>query len=417
MSYRVLHVLDHSWPVLDGYSQRSRSIISTQAHLGMRPCAVTGPLHQADDPAASDLSLDGVRYLRTLDGRTAMGRAIRGRWPFLRELAVVMLLRKRIQALLQSESFDVVHAHSPALSGLAALYASRACRVPFVYEIRSFWEDSYFHKQQNPYLLTRYRLSRSLETYVMRRANAIVGISRPLLQELETRRIPTARLFLVPNGVHAARFIPRPRDNALATSLGVNGISTLGFLGTMFRWEGVSWLVRAAAELHRRGTRFTLLLVGDGAEASDVRRSIQENHAEEYVSFLGRVPNDQVGSYYSLMDVLVYPRLRVRLTELVTPLKPLEAMALGKPILGSNVGGLRELIEPDVTGVLFEPGDVEDFCRQATRLLNQEGLRRALGKQARQKVSSERDWSTIVRTYETVYEAAIHDARSRGSRN
>ena len=413
MSYRVLHVLDHSWPVLDGYSQRSRSMIAAQSRNGMEPRILTGPLHQADDPNESEISLDGIRYSRTPVSHGVLGRAIHGRWPVLREWAVVRLLRRRIERLLVDEPFDIIHAHSPALCNLAALQGVRRRGLPFVYEIRSFWEDSDLDQNKSAAKLLRYRLGKDLETYVVRRADAVVSIAQRILQDLETRGILPAKLFHVPNGVDSTRFTFLPRDSTLDAELGIGGIPTLGFLGTLFPWEGIAWLVRAAAELHRRGSRFKLLIVGDGAEASEVKRAIRECSAEPYVSYLGRVAHDQVERYYSVMDVLVYPRRSVRIAEFVTPLKPLEAMAQGKAVLGSGVGGLRELIEPEVTGNLFEPGSIDDFCRQASRLLEQPDLRRTLGERARQRITADRDWAVLARRYENVYEAAIRNARAR----
>ena len=259
----------------------------------------------------------------------------------------------------------------------------------------------------------RYALGRGVETRVVRHADAVVGIAQSILTDIEGRGMPPAKLFHVPNGVDAARFAPRTRDAELGALLGVNGIPTLGFLGTLFPWEGVAWLVRAAALLRQKGLEFKLLIIGDGADVPDVRKAIQDTAAESYVSFLGRVAHEHVERYYSVIDVLVYPRRSVRLTELVTPLKPLEAMALGKAVLGSSVGGIRELIEPGVNGLLFEPGNSEDFCRQATRLLQDDGLRRSLGEQARRRIVEEKDWKTLVRRYESVYEYAIRSARSR----
>lgn len=406
MSLQVLHVLDHSWPVLDGYSQRSGSIIAAQHSLGFQPTIVTSPLHNLDDPEAADTVLDSIRYFRVSSDPGFAARAIRRRWPLLREAAVVQLLEKRIALLLRSENFDLVHAHSPALCGLAALRASRARGVPFVYEVRSFWEDGV---AQSPSSL-RYRLGRALETHVLRRAHAVVGISRSILQDLAARGIPEARLFHVPNGVDTLRFVPRPRDAALTVKLRLDGTPILGFLGTLFPWEGVAWLVKAAIALHARGVRFNLIIVGDGAEAEAIRAAISEGNAADYVSFLGRVPFKDVERYYSIMDVLVYPRASLRITELVTPLKPLEAMALAKPILGSAVGGIRELIEPGETGMLFEAGNIEDFCRQAERLLTDEGLRRDLGERARKEVSEKRNWETLARRYQEIYESASRNA-------
>jgi PEP-CTERM/exosortase A-associated glycosyltransferase len=413
LTFRVLHVLDHSWPVLDGYSQRSRSVLSAQAHLGFRPSVLTSPLHQSDDPSASDTSVDGIRYFRTYVPRGLGGSAIRAGWPILREMNVVRLLRRRIQMLLDTESFDIVHAHSPALCGLAAQQAAHSRKVPFVYELRSFWEDATVDQQRKRRITLRYLLARQLETFVVRRADAVVGISRSILLDLEARGIAPDKFFYVSNGVDTSRFVPRPKDMSLAEKLGLDGVPTLGFIGTLFPWEGIAWLVRAAVSLRAKGFIFKMLLVGDGNDAGEVRKAIQENDAESYILFVGRVPHDQIEQYYSVIDVLVYPRHSMRLTELVTPLKPLEAMALGKAVLGSDVGGIRELIDPEVTGVLFKAGDINDFEKQAIRLLGDAKFRSLLGASARQKIATEKDWKTLAHTYESVYATATRSASAR----
>jgi PEP-CTERM/exosortase A-associated glycosyltransferase len=376
----------------------------------MKPSVVTSPLHQQDDPTGQDTAVGGISYLRTIPAKSLAARAIQNRWPFLRELSVVGLLQKRIKSILRAGKFDIVHAHSPALCGLAGLRAAKACGVPFVYEIRAFWEDAAVDQNKTKAISLKYALGRKLETYVTRHADAVVGIAKFILKELESRQIDPEKMFHIPNGVDSERFKPRARDEALAAELGVTNVPVLGFLGTFFPWEGVSWLVRAATQLKKQGQPFKLIIVGDGADASEVRKAIQEENAADFVSYLGRVPNNQVERYYSVMDVLVYPRKSVRIAELVTPLKPLEAMALEKAVLGSSVGGIRELIDPGVTGELFTPGDIDDFCRQATRLLQQQDLRHALGKKAREKIAKEKNWKSIVSGYINVYEKAIQNA-------
>jgi glycogen synthase len=412
MAYRVLHLLDHSWPILDGYSQRSRSIVESQLLIGMQPHVLTGPSQLVDDPEATEQLMQGVSYSRTVVQAGIAVQVIRNRLPILRELTMVRLMERRIEELCDAESFDVLHAHSPALCGLAALRASRSRRIPFVYEVRSFWEDSAVVQNKTTHVSLRYRLGRGLETFVARRAHAIVGISRAILKDLEARPIAVPKLFHVPNGVDAARFVPRIRDEVLATELGVSNVPTIGYLGTLFPWEGIPWLVRAAAQLHASGIVFKLLIVGDGAAAAEVRDTIQALHARDYISFLGRVPNDQVERYYSVMDVLVYPRLNVRTSEIVTPLKPLEAMALGKPVIGSAMGGVRELIEPEVTGLLFEPENIQDFCRQTRRLLQDQDLQCKLGAKARQVVATEKDWKVLACLYEGIYDEAVRNYRA-----
>jgi PEP-CTERM/exosortase A-associated glycosyltransferase len=411
MSLHVLHVLDHSWPVLDGYAQRSRSIISAQVHLGMQPTVVTGPLHQIDDPAAVETTDGGVRYFRTFCPKGLAGHTIEANWPVLRELSVVKLFRKRIEVLLKNEPFDIVHAHSPALCGLAASLAANACNVPFVYELRAFWEDAAVEQGKTRQNSLRYRFAKNLETYVVRKADAVVGIARAILTDLENRGVSRDKLFYVSNGVDTSRFCPRDRDSELTTTLGLDGTVVLGFIGTMFWWENLAWLVRAAIALRRKGAAFKMVIVGDGSEAAEVRKVIQENDAASHIHFIGRVPHDQIARYYSVIDVMVYPRRSIRLTELVTPLKPLEAMALGKAVLGSDVGGIRELIEPEVTGILFKAGDAGDFESQAVRLLGSPELRQELGARARQKVAADKDWNTLARTYESVYAMATRESK------
>jgi len=404
---RVLHVLDHSWPILDGYCQRSRNIVRAQRELGIESVVLTGPAQEFDDPEAQDVDLDEIHYHRTPIGGGFAGQAIRNRRPLLREYLAVRLLRDRIRSLLDDSKFDLVHAHTPALCGLAGVLATSSRRMPLVYEIRSFWEDSAVAQTKSTHRSARYRLGRALETYVAKRAAAVVGISQAILKDIAARGISTSKLFYVPNGVDAARFVPRAKDAALAAELGVNDVPILGYLGTLFPWEGIPWLVRAASQLYRNGARFKLLLVGDGMAADEVRRAIYDCSASSYVLFIGRVPNDQVERYYSVMDVLVYPRRSARVAEMVTPLKPLEAMALGKAVLGSSVGGLRELIDEYRTGVLFQTEDTDDFCKKASLLLADAELRHRLGQAAREVVTREKDWVVLGRRYESLYESVL----------
>lgn len=324
----VLHVLDHSWPVLSGYSVRSRSLIASQRRLGQAIAVVTGPLHQLDDPGGSDVVVDGVLYTRTPIAGTFAGPALRQRWPVMREWEIVRRLRNRILQLIDSQPVSIVYAHSPALCGLAGLQAARKKGLPFVYEIRAFWEDAAVDQNRTRATSLRYRMTRGLENYVVRKADAVAAIAQPMLVDLRRRGLPPEKLFHVPNGVDASQFSPQPRDQQLADKLGLDGGPVLGFFGSLYRYEGVAWLIRAAAELYSRGNRFKLLIVGGGEDEAAIGDAIRECGAGGYVSTINRVPHDEIRRYYSVVDIMVFPRLSVRLTELVTPLKPLEAMSL-----------------------------------------------------------------------------------------
>lgn len=403
-SYRVLQVLDCSLPVVAGYTVRSRDIVNAQRAIGFFPTVVTGPLHELLDKTSCPLEIEGTRYHRTqLKG--IRGKLIRNRVPVLSQASVVQLLKKRILQVLDSGQYDVVHAHSPVLCGLAGLQAARARKLPFVYEIRAFWEDAAVDQNKTTEKSLRYRGTRALEQHVIGGADAVVCIAENMLNDLESRGFSRNKLFHVPNGVDIEKFKPRARDAELATKLGIGNKTVFGFIGTLFRFEGVRWLVEAAAQLKQQGQQFKLIIVGDGEDAADTKAAIAALNASEYILFTGRVPADEVARYYSIMDVLVYPRVSIRLTELVTPLKPLEAMSQDKAVLASNVGGLRELVQHDLTGLTFTPGDKEDFCRQAARLFDPD-LRHDLALQGRQHVIESRNWISIARRYEKVYKTA-----------
>lgn len=399
-------------PLVSGYAIRTCGITSAQSALGNAPVVLTGPNHQFRDPTAKDEVIDHVSYIRTASPTGLARHAMLQRWAGGRELAIVQLLRRSIADVLKTREFDVLHAHSPALNGLAALRVARARGLPFVYEIRAFWEDAAVDLAKTTNRSLRYRAIRRLEEYVVNRADAVVVIARGIRDELRSRVISENKLFHVPNGVDTTKFRPIPRNEILASKLGIADTPVLGFIGSFFPFEGVPWLVRAAAELRRRGLTFKLLIVGHGKDAELVRREIVENNAQEYVLFVGKVPHDVVRDYYSLIDVMVYPRASIRLTELVTPLKPLEAMAQGRAVLASDVGGIRELVENESTGLLFAPEDVNDFCRQASRLITCSDLRSRLAEGAKNMVIRCKQWTTIARQYDQIYAFAQATARA-----
>jgi PEP-CTERM/exosortase A-associated glycosyltransferase len=400
----VLHVLDHSWPVLSGYSVRSRNLITAQRSIGESIGAVTGPLHQLDDPAASDVTIDGVSYTRTPIPGTLGEVALRRRWPIVREQQVVRLLRRKILEIVSRQPVRVIYAHSPALCGLAAVQAARKSGLPCVYEIRAFWEDASADRNRGWANAWRGRATHALETHVAELADAVAAIAKPMLQDLQARGISRQKLFHVPNGVDTERFVPEPRDERLARELNLSDGLVLGFFGSLYHYEGVSWMIRAAARLRADGRKFKILVIGRGEDAPAIQRAIRDCEAADYVRTIDNVPHEQICRYYSVVDVCVCPRRSIRLTELVTPLKPLEAMALMKPVLASGVGGIQELVEHEHTGLLFTAEDSEDFCRQATRLMDSPVLRRSLAERGREFVTRERDWKVLARKYSQIYD-------------
>jgi PEP-CTERM/exosortase A-associated glycosyltransferase len=321
------------------------------------------------------------------------------------------MLRRRLLEITSSHAVRVVYAHSPALCGLAGLQAARKRGLPFVYEIRAFWEDAANQNGATASAL-RSRLTHELETYVARNADAVAAIAKPMLNDLRSRGISANKLFHVPNGVDTTRFEPKIRDETLARELRLVDRPVFGFLGSLYAYEGISWLIRAAAQLRARGHSFSVLIIGRGEDQPAIENAIRDCNAANYVRTLENVSHEQIARYYSVVDIAVYPRRKMRLTDLVTPLKPLEAMALAKPVLASSVGGIQELVEDERTGLLFEPENVPDFCRQAERMILSPTLCQSLSEQGRDFVVRERDWSILAKRYQQIYEFVLSSRRS-----
>ena len=392
---RVLHVLDHSLPAMSGYSTRSWNIVQFQRALGLKPVVLTSPKHPATGPDRE--VLDGIPHYRT---RGPAGRSIR--LPYLGEVGLMLRLTRRIAQVARAEGARVLHAHSPVLNGLPALWAGRRLGIPVVYEARAFWEDAAVDHGTTREGSVRYRLTRRLETTLFRRADRVVVIARAMRDEIARRGVALGRIAVVPNGVDADRFNPLSRDESLARQFRLNGGCVFGFIGSFYHYEGLRFLLEALPDLRRRLPGARVLLVGAGEEDAALRSLGAELGGA--VVFAGQVPYAEVRRYYSLIDVFVCPRRRMRLTELVTPLKPLEAMAMGQAVLGSDVGGLAELIEDGVTGVLFPAESRAGLVEAAVRLASDGEARRQLGARAREAVLRERSWRQVVSRYLTLYE-------------
>jgi PEP-CTERM/exosortase A-associated glycosyltransferase len=388
----VLHVLDHSLPAMSGYSTRSRNIVVFQREAGLRPVVVTSPKHPLPGPERE--MLEGIPHYRTRGGRAS-------RLPYVRELSLMAALARRIREVARSEGARILHAHSPVLNGLPALWVGRRLGLPVVYEARAFWEDAAVDHRTTREGSVRYRLTRLLETVMFRRADRVVVIAEAMRGEVVNRGVAAGRIVVVPNGVDTDSFSPVKRDDNLARSLGLDGDPVLGFVGSFYHYEGLSLLLEALPDLRRRLPGARVLLVGGGEEEAALRAL--SARLGDGVVFAGRVPYDRIRDYYALIDVFVCPRRRMRLTELVTPLKPLEAMAMACPVLASDVGGQAELIRHGETGVLFS-AESRDSLVEAAMGLGADPERRArLGRQAREFVVTQRGWPRVVAGYLPLY--------------
>jgi PEP-CTERM/exosortase A-associated glycosyltransferase len=401
---RILHVLDHSLPLHSGYTFRTRAIMKAQELDGHEVRGITG---QRQTGVAADH--DGPENHAGLTFHRTPGTA-RGRTGW-REWREIEALAAAIGKVCEEWRPDVLHAHSPALCGLAAARAAKACGIPLVYEIRAFWEDAASGNGTSDSSV-KYWLTRRLENHVIARAEAVVTICKGLRDDLIGRGVAPERLTIVPNGVDFDLFgVPGPPDRALARELDIDttheGGPVIGFVGSFYPYEGVDDLIAAMPAIVVAHPAAKLLLVGGGPCEVALRAQAGASSAAHAIRFVGRVPHEQVERYYSLIDVVAYPRKAMRLTELVTPLKPLEAMAQGKIVAASDVGGHRELIADGITGTLFVPDDPVDLARALAMLLYRRSEWDHQRIASRRAVERDHDWAHNVQRYRDVYQRVL----------
>ena len=400
---KVLHVLDHSLPLHSGYSFRTRAIVEVQRRYGWQTIHVTSP--RQGPVTAWEEEVEGLSFFRTPDRP-----GVAARLPVARHFADIRALSARLERIIADTDPDVIHAHSPALVGMAALRAARRSGKPLVYEVRAFWEDAATDHGTCRQGDLRYRATRMLETHVLRRADAVTTICEGLRADIVQRGVEPQRVTVIPNAVDSDRFNVGGEANAgLARGLGLAEKKVIGFIGSFYAYEGLDLLLEALASLSERVPETRVLLVGGGPEEGRLKALASALGVEGKVVFTGRVPHEDVQQYYDLIDVFAYPRRPMRLTELVTPLKPLEAMAQGRLVVASDVGGHRELIQDGVTGTLFPADDPKALATSLAELLHTPRAGEAMRQSAREFVQHERTWPASVARYEGVYRGLLTD--------
>ena len=394
---RVLHVLDHSLPNQTGYVYRTLGILGSQRSFGWETLHLTTPRYHGEAPPEE--TVDGWKFLRTAKPKVPLASR-----PVFRELAEMEATRQRLDRVIAALKPDLIHAHSPVLTGLPAWRAARKAKIPMVYEVRALWEDAAVdigHATQSGF---RYRTTRALETLLLKQANGVVTLCEAMRAELASRGVAENKIVVVPNAVDISHFSDaKQRDEGLAATLGLEGRVVLGFIGSFYHYEGLDLLLQALPEIRATIPNAVLLLVGGGPQDAMLEDMTAKLGLSDAVRFTGRVPHEKVRLYYDLVDFFVYPRKSMRLTELVTPLKPLEAMAERRLVIASDVGGHRELIRDGVTGYLFKADDPSALARRVIEAVKGSERHEAMREAGRRYIETERNWIASGSNYRGLY--------------
>lgn len=401
-----LYLLHNSLPYNSaGYATRSHGVILGLRDLGWDMQGVTRPGYPFDRPETKvDLTatvpavdtIDGVPYHRLTVSKESVPRA-----PFE---PFQEIYTQRLSKLARDNNAGLIHAASNYWNGVSGVMAARQLGIPSVYEVRGLWEVTRISREPAWKNSDEYRFMAEMEAEAARHADVVLALTRALKEEMISRGVDEQKITIAPNGVDPQRFIPRVPNLALKQKLGLVDAPTIGYVGSILDYEGIDTLLESIALLKGTGLQFNVVIVGDGAFYEEALALAQRLGIDDLVKFTGRVPHEEVEDYYSIIDICPLPRHGLPVCEMVSPLKPFEAMAMGKVVVGSNVDAIDEIITPGVNGLLCIKDNAADLAEQLENLIKTPATVRELGLSSRDWVVKNRSWNSIAAIMDQAYE-------------
>lgn len=402
---QIVYAVHNSLPYHSaGYATRTHGLLSALRTQGWRVDGVSRPGYPTDLqgfkrlPNVPELTyVEGVPYHRL--GTRSSQVPKRPIVPYVQHYT------EELAAFARDRRAVLVHGSSNHLNGLAAVSAARRLGLPSIYEVRGLWEVTRASRDPMWAASMEYRQAAELETEAASAASQVIALTDALKAELVNRGVDAEKISVVPNGVDTSRFRPMRRDSSLARELGIGNEIVIGYVGSIVDYEGLGLLVEAAAHLSEERSDFFVLIVGDGAEYENLKMQVHLLDIDKFFRFVGRVPHSQVENYYSIVDITPFPRLSVPVCEMVSPLKPFEAMAMGKVVIASDVAAMVEIVSDGNTGLLHRKNDVFSLTNSLRRVMDDERLRADLSEQSRSWVDAERRWDVLGARVGRIYES------------
>jgi len=355
------------------------------------------------DPSLSrEDTFDGVKIVRfplNLPADLTYGRVAQSRVSFLGRLARVAVMAnyleaqyRAVMAEARAGNTDVIHAHWAIPTGPAAVVAARKLGVPSV--ITMHGGDVYVNPEQGYDFPTRWYVRPALR-WTLRHAGALTAITEDCRQHALRAGAPAEHIRLVFNGTDLRRFSPDENGNHPDMQYGPNMIFACRQL---FPRKGIRFLLEAAAQLKPRFPDLKVVLAGDGFERPELTRLAADLGIAQDVTFLGWVPNTDLPPYYRAAAVSVIPSL-----EEGFGIPAAEAMGCEVPVVASDAGGLPEVVENGVTGLVVPRGDPDALAKAIGTLLQDPERRRVMGRAGRQRALRLFDWDRSAEQFEQLY--------------
>ena len=403
---RVFYLLHNRLPYNSGgYATRSHGLLTNVASFGWEMNGVSRlgyPWDKMPKIESQEIDIiDDIKYHRLLKDKIGLGKLPMK--DYLEEYAKELLKK------IQEERPEIIHSASNHINGLVGNYVAKSVGIKSVYEVRGLWEITRISRQPEWKNTEYYELMANLEAEAAKGADVVLTLTEALKDEMISRGVDANKIEILPNGVTSNRFQPLSRDIELEQDLELKDKVVIGYIGSVVAYEGLEYLVDAVEVLINKGiTNIAVLIVGDGAVLENIKSRVDIKELNSYFIFTGRVPHEEVEKYYSLVDITPFPRKGQPVCEMVSPLKPFEAMAMEKAVISSNVAALEEIVKDGYNGILFQKDSVEDLADKLEILINDKELRVKLGKQSREWVIEQRDWRVISKKLHRVYNELIN---------
>ena len=394
----ALHFLTNSLPHTgSGYAQRSHSIMTSLKDEGWKVEVLTRagyPLSIGKFQAKATDDIDGITYRRVLPNayKSDMRSKIQQQADALAE--AVVRLKPR-----------VIHTTTDFSNALAVMTVAKAFGIPWVYEVRGQLADTWAStRPEGVKTSQRYRLFREREAFVASQATHVLTLGEAMKAELVGLGVPSEKISLAPNAIGDS-YLDEPIESTQARQM--LGLSTehqyVGTVSSLVAYEGLDLLIQAAAELIPENPKLRVLIVGSGVEANNLKELSKSLGIYEQCIFPGRVPRNDARTYHCALDIFVVPRRNLPVTQAVTPLKPVEALACEVPVIAADLPALRELVLPGETGLLVPPDDSHHLAHAIRALLNDPSKRASMGAAGRKQMLAERTWKANAQMLSETY--------------
>ena len=410
----VLHLLHKSFPEYVGYTIRSQFILSHQKKFA-QPYALTRPFFIRKNQVDCFENVIYFRYPRNIWKEIihylSNSKKINvAKYYNLTYYSLLKIPKNFIEKIVKVKKIDLIHGHTPSLFASLGEIVAHKNRIPFVYEVRGFWEDTNvtlgIYKEND----TNYIEMRQKETNLMRKSDAIVTLGKEMKSELVSRGIDKDKIYVIPNAVDIEYFQPIPPDLELKKKFKINNEQVVAYIGSIRENEGIETLIRTISIVEKEIKHIKLLLVGGFGKRYYLKLEeiIKDLALGEVVIFTGKVSSSEINKYYSIVDIIVIPRINVRLNRIVTPLKQLEAMAMEKVVISSDLPALCETIKPGISGDIFTPENFKELANKILYYLTNQKAKEALGLSARNFVKENHDWNILIDKYRNLYEKLLN---------